>query len=422
MLLLVNARQDDLVGRASGAGLGASIGPTSAAGWTAVWLEAGDELRLTDGHDHLMLEADASGWEWGLVLGNVSSTSPKPPLTLTADRDPSDVETMATALVDTFGPPGVEHSVREALSDESTDLDDVLTRLSDVLDWPPLVEPEPQRSVVLHRGDRVAVRMAASIAGPAMLVDAGDGWVAASPVGDDPELTDPLAAAVSAGDRRRAPTLVLWRDGDACGYQVWRRGLPDSSWTWGSRWRFLPESDLALETRAVASLTAALRQEIDAPLLRALLRRRETGDALAELVELLRLPEVSLTLLDVDPTDAELAGASGRELVERTSARRAWVTAVRSPAPWEDSRVFGRLSAVVAVGTVLAALVCLGMLALGVAVVLSDGAVVDAPRATGDDRAAVAVFGLLTMVLVPLAVRRWRRWRSSSAREDRPVP
>lgn len=402
MLLLVNAPQDELVDVVSAQGLRASVGPSSREGWTTVWLDTDDWTRITDGHDYLILDESAHGWELRLVSDTHHHH-------VTAGAEPDDVVAIAAAMVATFGPPGAQQDVVDLLSDESSDVDDVVAGFSSTLLWPALQEPAPERAVVLHRGDLTSVRMAASIAGPALLLDVGDGWALATMAGDASGPYTALAAAISAADGRRAVTLALWRDGDASGYEVWRRGRPDSAWDWGSAWRFLPERGTDEQAHAVSSLTRALRQDIDAPLARALLRRTAPDEPLTELVDLLALPRLSLRLLADDVSAAALPAA---ERVERTTAPRGWLTAVRSPGQWEERPAARRLFAAMAVGTGLAAVVCAAMLVLGIAVLASDGAV-HAPTATGEDRAAVALFGVLTLILVPLAVRRWRLWRTS---------
>ena len=67
-----------------------------------------------------------------------------------------------------------------------------------------------------------------------------------------------------------------------------------------------------------------------------------------------------------------------------------------------------------AVGTALAALVCLAMTALTIAVAASNGTVVDQSGVTAEDRVLVGVFAVLTLILTPTAVYRFRRLRRIS--------
>lgn len=67
------------------------------------------------------------------------------------------------------------------------------------------------------------------------------------------------------------------------------------------------------------------------------------------------------------------------------------------------------LSAIYAMGTAVAAVVCIAMTGLLVAVLVTDGAAWEATGTSVEDWAALVAFALLSLVLIPTAVYRIRR-------------
>lgn len=406
-MVVVRAPHEQVVRTLRAAGVLASVGPTSGSGWTCVWLDHEDAI---DPHE----------WGFGeyLSVEEMSSTArvraceaTGTMATLWADADTAVDATQAAAmLARMFDAPDQQAELEGLLAGGTADLDSVASGLEDLLALPE-VEPGPQPGVVLSRSDPTMVRMAAEIAGPASLASLADGWLAIAPVPDDEEGYEALAGAISTLGRRREHTVVLWREGGRSGVQIWRRSDLAATWSWGG-WEFV-DPDWMLES-VFCDECASLRPELHLPTLRALLRRQASGDPLAEFVGLLGLPEAVLGMVDTTAAGEALPGG---ELVERMPARRAWWSAVNSartdPEPVTNKLLYGAF----AVATVIACLLSLAMTLLGIAVIATDGAVIDQQGHSLADWLSVVFFGLLTAILVPTSVFRFRRLR---ARDDAP--
>ena len=320
---------------------------------------------------------------------------------------------VAGALVEEFGPTDARGEVQTLLARDDLDIDVLSEALDVLLDLPELAAPEPDHCVVVTRGDRTMVRLAAAVAGPTWILAVDADWTVAVPAADEaPEI---FAAAVSAGNRRDRAVL-LWRHGDAFGLQIWRRGKMDVTWSWASGWETVVHDSLVVEA-AVCKAVTPLNPDIHLPSLRALLRRPSLDEATFEsLLELLALPGTVADALNASQEPGSLPGA---ELIQKATPREATVTAVRSD--WRGAgQVRSRpLYLAYAVGTALAAIVCLAMSVLGIAVLVTDGSAVDQAGVSTGDRLLVAAITVLTLVLIPTAIYRLRRARRSRWHVDR---
>jgi hypothetical protein len=251
-------------------------------------------------------------------------------------------------------------------------------------------------------------RLGAGIAGPTWLMQAREGWTIAIPTFVDEAPVEALAAAISGAVKRRERVLLVWGRDRAFGLQVWRGGKIDVSTTWGTGWETVAGDPLALEAAVVSAVTP-LQSALHLPSLRALLRRRDLDEqAAASLLDLLGLPDGVASILH--SSDAP-EGMPGAELVPKMTPGDAAKAVFRSE---RTGPVEGRkrpFYLAYAVGTALAALVCLAMTGLSIAVLITDGAIVDQAGATGEDRLFLGIFVALSLVLIPTAVHRLRRVR-----------
>lgn len=162
-------------------------------------------------------------------------------------------------------------------------------------------------------------------------------------------------------------------------------------------------------TTCEALAAAATTYDVHLPALRSLLRaERPDGDPLATLVDLLGLPSAFLTILDAGAAVQHWPDA---EYVPARSPARAWLVATTSVRPRSGGRRVAY--ACYAAGTVLAAAVGVSMALLGVAVVVTDGSIIDQQQSTGSDCAFAAFFVVLSLILVPTAWLRLRGARKS---------
>jgi hypothetical protein len=322
---------------------------------------------------------------------------------------------LAGALVDLFGPEDALGAVRSLLTEDDLDIESFWDRLDGLLDLPELAAPEPERCVVATRGDPAVMRMAAAIAGPTWILPLDPGWAVAIPAHDEDAQADVLAAAISGAAKRRERTVHIWSHGSAVGLQIWRRGSLEVSWSWGTAWETIVTEPLEFESE-VCDAIAALNPDLHLPSLRALLRQDRLDEAaVASLLELLGLPDSIWQTLAASRTPDRIPGA---ELIHKATARQATLAAMRSD--WADRRqVRNRpLYLVYAIGSAVAALVCLAMTCLGVAVLLTDGAVVDQSGVTAEDWLFLGAAAVLTIVLIPTAIYRLRRSRKREEAEQ----
>jgi hypothetical protein len=172
---------------------------------------------------------------------------------------------------------------------------------------------------------------------------------------------------------------------------------------------------LAFETTVTKAITP-LNPDLHLPTLRALLRRPRLDDgAVASLLDLLGLPRSTAETLRASQAPERIPGA---ELVEKATPRAATTAAMR--ADWADRRRIRNrpLYLAYAIGTALAALVCLAMTGLGIAVLVTRGKLVDQEGVTAEDWLLVGVTAALTVVLIPTAIYRLRKFRKGDGPGD----
>jgi hypothetical protein len=406
VVLLVRAGHDEVVTALLQADSDGLVGPTATSGWTCVWLE-GDDL---DGVDDFGFPAYL--WAYPTPSGStvelVRAGRPPERREWAPSSDPVAMTALADALVDLFGPEDAWDALRSLLTHDDLDIGSFWDRLDEVLNLPELAAPEPERCVVATRGDRAMIRMAAAIAGPAWMLPVDTAWTVAIPAHDEDSRADVLAAAISGAAKRRERTVHIWSHGPAVGLQIWRRGSLEVSWSWGTAWETIVGEPLQFESE-VCNAIAALNPDLHLPSLRALLRQDRLDEAaLASLLELLGLPDSIGQTVAASRAPDRIPGA---ELIHKATARQATMAAMRSD--WSDRRqVRNRpLYLIYAIGSAVAALVCLAMTCLGVAVLVTDGAVVDQAGVTAEDWLFAGVAAVLTVVLIPTAIYRLRRSR-----------
>jgi hypothetical protein len=425
--LAVRADRDRLLAVLRSVSVPCAVGPSEHDNWVVIRLPAGADpdpvaRSATATFDSpvvaLRVASDAESlgvrlWRDGEQL--VRHNWPEHPLEageLAADA----TEAAARCITDALSKAGVEAALAKLLrGDDDLEVDARAESLIALLGLPTrLTDPAPVHVLVLHRGERAVARLAASIAGPAWLVPCERGWTVLIPVEDGAEQAFGLSAGLSSAGSRRAPVLLLWRDHAECGYLLWRRGRPLDVHAWNSPWEVLATDDKHAEELAWPHGNAAViarvvgRPGAEANL-RALLRRRGTpDDLLAELVELLELPEEGRALLDGRATPEHLP--HGERLEATSPARAAWVRS-RQPLGADAPKALRLVERAWAWGTLAAALVCGAMTALGVAVLATDGAVIGQVGTSAEDWSATLVFAVLTGILGWLGLSRLRRLR-----------
>jgi hypothetical protein len=264
----------------------------------------------------------------------------------------------------------------------------------------------PHIAVVAYRGPHKIARFAATIAGPALVQSGADGWSILVAVGDDETRSSQLAAGVSGAAGRRHPVFLIWRDGPASGWSLWRRGLPVADWSWNTSWRFVESDPLGAEGQTVRRLVKAMGLPVDQNLLRALLRsKRSDHDPLAELVALLSLPSDLLVPLDNPEQSCAIAGV---EHIAKTSAPKAVLQGALGGFDEDKPPRWPALSTAYAIFTVLAAVFCVAVTMLLIAALVTGGAVGEAGWGRGD-WVRLTWAAVLSLILVPTAVVRIRR-------------
>lgn len=388
------------------AGVDSSVGPAATSGWACVLLD-GDAARVAADLGlvtYLWAGEDRSGLTVGFGQRGAKSRR----VAWRQARDTAETDGLADALVGQFGPATALGEVRTLLAREDLDVAGFWAGLESLLKLPELDVPTPERCVVATRGDAAMARLAAGIAGPSWLAPDESGWTIVIPSFTEDAPFEALAAATSSAVRRRDRVVLVWALGDALGLQVWRAGSLEVGTSWGTGWEAVVSDQLAFEAAVVAAVTQ-LNPGLHEPSLRALLRRTQLDDrALAALLDVLGLPGGVAGILRMSDAPEHIPGA---ELVSRMSPRHVTRAALRSDRPDRAVVRMRPLYLAYAVVTALAALVCLAMTGLQVAVLVTDGSVVDQPGASSQDRWFVGVFAVLTLVLVPTAIYRLRRAR-----------
>lgn len=211
---------------------------------------------------------------------------------------------------------------------------------------PDVVASGPGRElVVLPEPEPGAVEVVASALGLALRTARAEGLRLVTAAQPDGQVLLPVAAGLAAG---RTAALVLWRQGEVCGYQLLRRGDVVDLHVWDDTWEVLLPTDVDQEL--VEVLRAALgpgtgdadvllelapgtRAGVDAVAVRSLLRRPPGTQRLSELTELLGLPAAVARVVTQDQGADDLDWLT----VEPGSTRRAVLAAAVAPRaddPW----------------------------------------------------------------------------------------
>lgn len=200
--------------------------------------------------------------------------------------------------------------------------------------------------------------------------------------------------------------LALWRgSGDAAGFSLFHGRDIVAGATWNTGWRYIESGTEQADEAARVLIDQFADGDTNIVALRSLLRAAvRHSDPLVELTSLLNIPSEILAVLDAP------SPLASTQRLARLSPVRTWWEIARAEAAKEPSTPRW-LRALWAGATVLAAIVCLGMTALGIAVVATDGAVVDDHSATASDWVSIPVFALLTLLLTVIAMRRIGRAR-----------
>lgn len=413
MLLIVKLPQEQVIAAVETRGLIGSIGPTSASGWTALWSPEAGESGLSDrGVPYFTLVETGEGLQMDVLLGTGENLHQAWLHGKNVEGIPSErAEVLATGLTELFESPDQQRDLVDLLVREPFDPEELAESLGSVLELPELYELTPEVAVVTYRGAHKIARFAATIVGPALVRSVADGWSILLATGEDEDRSSQLAAGVSGAAGRNDPVFLLWRDGATSGWSLWKRGFQVADGSWNARWRFVDPDPTGAEEQTVRCLVKAISQPIDETLLRALLRRKRSDrDPLAELVALLGLPMDLLAALDDLKRFAERAGV---EDITKTSVSRAVLKGARGGFDADTPAKWPFLSTVYALATVVAAVVCVAMTTLGISVLATNGAVVEQVGTSHEDWVSVAVFGALSLILIPAGVLRIRRARRS---------
>lgn len=404
MFLFVKAPQRDVVQLLAGASaFDATVGPMSASGWSAAWVDTRPDDEPDLGERFFFVRID----EYQFATRVVVRDGAGPIVTVTEANSREAASAAAATLGAMFNSWNNESDLEALLRDREQDVESLATILSQLLPLPVLLEIEPDHVVVLTRLGLRHARMAAGIAGPAWLLETTAGWRPVVPANSD---NGEVAAAFASGTRRRERTLMLWRSGRTCGVTVWRRGRVEADWAWHEPWVRVGPDRMADERATCAALAAvAATDDVHLPALRSLLRAEQPdGDPLVTLVHLLGLPPRFLSILDAGQAVEQWSDAEHVPVMSSTQAWRAATTSVEPRSRWR--RV---VYACYAIGTVLSAAVSAAMALLGVAVIVTDGSAIDQDGSTGSDWAFTAFFAVLSLILIPTARFRLRRVRET---------
>ena len=361
-MLLVRAAHNDLLQTARSAGTNALVGPTDERGWTTVHADAEHDLARRFA-EWLIEDPDEAGLQ--LRIGTAQHTlswlwrdhAEVPDVT-------GDVRAIARVLAETFGEGHEVERVVDRLMVPATDRDWLLPALG--LRLPELEDLGPAVALVAVRAPESDVRIAAAIAGPARILDAGDGWwLAAAEAAHQSEDHLPsweLARAAADMTSRRAPVLYVGRRDAARTVLLMTRSEHVPVAGWDLRW----ESSTDSSSDRYAALAARLGEAEVPAHARALLRRRSAPDGVATLCAMFGVPTAVAEILENPGV------LTSGELVQRSSPGRAWWTAVREAARVEEAQPRGvtvRRLTVAVLGVLLEAVV----VAYFVAMALTDG-------------------------------------------------
>lgn len=199
MLIIMKLAQEDVILAAEACAVVANVGPTSPAGWTALWsLDASAVASSLVGVRHFLVEETPDGPRLSLAAANGTHI-------LEGFWDPQgqgsgQVVVMASALSELFQATDRQGELEELLREEPSDADQLIERLALALELPELIEPEPTRAAVAFRGDPAIARFAAALVGPAYLQSGSEGWSVLGGFGQDlktPEVVIPVPLSSS---------------------------------------------------------------------------------------------------------------------------------------------------------------------------------------------------------------------------------
>ncbi|WP_029287415.1 hypothetical protein [Cellulomonas sp. HZM] len=426
-MLLIRADHDAVLAAARSLACDAVVGPTDARGWTTVYADAEHELaarfetwvslddetsepsvRVHDREDDAQgTWGDAGHETWAATQGRHRVAQLLVALLATAGAVGTGQGTGKGTAGGTADDPAVD-LVAEALVDVVEHGD--VGGLAAVLALPEIEPAAPAHALVAVRSREQYVRVAAMIAGPARMVDAGRGWWVLAPDGpNEPEHEDrawELAWSVAAAVGRHDAVLYVCSSGRERVAHLMSRGGPREVAAWDASW----ERSVDDSAERYAALVARLGEAEHPSHTRALLRRRSAADGLGELCALLGVPRLVAELAD------EPAGFGAGELVERSGARRAWWTAVRTASAAGPERPAWLRLLVACLGMVVEGAVAAFLVAMAV----TDGAFADASPLSRSDVWFIGVAGPVALaalawctVLAVRAVRDLRRTSSS---------
>ncbi|QLQ11558.1 MAG: hypothetical protein HZY75_15770 [Nocardioidaceae bacterium] len=313
MLAFVHASKDALFEVLDRANAEAVVGPTSASGWTASWVDDDEPVRAAF-PDYVLLFSHDKRTRLCVSRDGASSETDFPRKENAAAFGRVVADLGALWKVDPA-------AIADSLSDEMTDPDTVLHALSEVVALPDLEEPDLDTAVVVIRAKPGDVRMAAELAGPLCLLPIGNGWFVFT---GQVETMAGAAAAASSMAGRNSTVIRLWRRGAESGYEQWRQGKPEAGWSWNELWRHTAAS----RVRAAAEVAEVLSERFSAGVtdpvaLRALLRRDVmSGDPLLEFLPLIGVPTDPVAILD-QPADSV---PEGSELIAKLPWYKAFFT------------------------------------------------------------------------------------------------
>lgn len=410
MLLLVHAPQPRAVAILRDAAISGRVGPSSATGWTAAWLdESADALHVRPTESHVLLSEGGDGLTIGIHPADGESTLVERRWSEPLARS----DEAAGALTVLFGVRGDARpeDVAEALAGD-LDLEALLCDVERLLELPPLEPPPPDRSVVVTTCDPSLVRLLARTQGPLRVVPR-DGWTLVAPTDEGADLTG-TAWALQDVAGRRGLTILMWRRGQHQGFRI-TGGRREASWDWNDPWRSvgLADEDATAVVEAVRALAPRFRSGDDALRLGALLHR-PGPDPLLELARLLDLPPVVAQALSQESW-LPLDGEERLEPAPVTSGLvEAMLEAYRHPRPLRRSLRFAY--GLFAVGTLAATGLTALLAVVSIVVLATDGSFVDQAGTGFGDWAFAGLAVVATGVLAPTSVYRFRRLRGRSSR------
>ncbi|GAA1727005.1 hypothetical protein GCM10009793_25000 [Brachybacterium phenoliresistens] len=417
MLVLLRAAQADALAALRPMGRG-EAGPTSPAGWTAVrtgdadaLAGLGDAVLIDESEGRIVLEVrtaeGTTSWSWcpdwcedETELGD-------------EEQDAARRSAVANAVARAFGQPA-EHGPVEALLREVLDEEELIEGLDRIVDLPAWDRRWAGRSVVLIRDGseelRMALRLLARDGHPLRVADL-DGTLAMQCAEiEGRALGEMLAESRSTGE---APVVHLWRgSGSAAGIDLlrrdhrperegwapWVRDVETTAIDWDTGWRSVEEGDPRHREDLAATIVRTLAPATDSDALgRPVIRPEEDRDPMASMAAMVGIPPQVIAILDGDTDAPAMQAVKPASLVRDLWQCVREVTGVRDRAALRVPFVV--LSVLGAVIVVLLGLVCLGMTAVGIAVVVTDGAFIDEPSATVEDWISVFLFALLTIVM-----------------------